>query len=163
MDRQQIKIAHPFWYTRVDVWTIQKWEIFIILSFFHPASILSPVNDSLIIFSFLRIHLITTRFQGSRTFWEASRDKIVTRLNIMVRYHNPLLRFHLTCKFRWGKYFYVKVFQNNLAELCWRINVMVWYREYCVEMYKPEFKVYRWDFSAKKSQLTQWIFFIYRS
>ena len=35
---------------------------------------------------------------------------------------------------------------------------MVGSRENCVQMYKPEFKVYKWDFSAEKSQSTRWIF-----
>ena len=34
--------------------------------------------------------------------------------------------------------------------------VLSW--ENCIQMYKPEFKVYKWDFSAEKSQLTRWIF-----
>ena len=85
------------------------------------------------------------------------KDNIVTRLNIRVRYRNRLSSFHLTSKFRWGQYFYVKVFQSYEL-FCWRINVVVGSRENCVQMYKPEFKVYKWDFSAEKSQFTRWIF-----
>ena len=78
-------------------------------------------------------------------------------MNIRVRYRNRLSSFHLTSKFRWGQYFSVKVFQRYEL-FCWRINDMVWSRENFVQMYKPEFKVYKWDFSAEKSQLTRWIF-----
>ena len=53
------------------------------------------------------------------------KDNIVTRLNTRVRYHDLWLSFHLTSKFRWGQYFYVKVFQN-FSLFRWRINV-IWF------------------------------------
>ena len=106
----------------------------------------------LILSMFIPSRFHTSRKYGSCTFclWVLPEDNIVTRSNIRVRYRNCLLSFHLPSKFRWGQYFYVKVFQNFYL-FCWRINVMVWSRENCVQMNKPEFKVYNWDFSAEKS------------
>ena len=40
---------------------------------------------------------------------------------------------------------------------------MVWSKENCVQISKPEFKVYKWDFSAEKSKCTIQQYFIYDS
>ena len=55
--------------------------------------------------------------EAKHTFGHEDKDDILARLNIRVRYHNRLLSFHLTSKFREGQYFYVKVVSELLAVL----------------------------------------------